>query len=77
MFHLKKNVKYFSFIHILHNKVYVVVPPVVFEVAFFGDILRVISHIDFKCSSINFHKKRKQESKNQYLGSPPLGMPAE
>ena len=77
MFHLKKNLKYFSFIYILHKKVDVVVQPAVFEVAFFCDVLRVISHIDFKCDRIHFHNQRKQQAKYQHLDSDSLIMAAE
>ena len=32
------------------------------------DIFRIICHIDLKCGSINFPKRRKQPTNNQYLG---------
>ena len=35
---------------------------------FFRDMLRMISHIDFRFDSINFHKQRKQPTKHQHLG---------
>ena len=38
----------------------------------FRDILRRISHIDFKYGSINFHKQRKQPAKYKQLGRVPL-----
>ena len=71
MFFLKYKVKYFPFIRVLRNKfVYVVVLSIVTE-TFFGDILRITCHNDFKCSSINFHKQMKQSAKYQDLGIAP------
>ena len=46
--------------------VYVMVSSIVVEIVF-CDILRMICYIDFKCSSINFHKQRKEPARYQYL----------
>lgn len=72
MFFLKYKVKYFPFIRVLFNKfVYVVVLSIVTE-TFFGDILRITCHNDFKCGAIKFHKERKKLTKYKNLGIAPL-----
>ena len=51
----KNNMKYFSSIYLLRNKVgYVVYRK--FLLKLFCDILKMNFHIDFKWGSINFHK---------------------
>ena len=59
------NLKYFFLCKYYTLKfVYVVVPPVV--EALFCNILKIICHINFKCGSINFHKKGKQLARHQH-----------
>ena len=52
-------------------KVYMVVPSIVAETVFLC-YLKITCHIDFKCSSINFQKERKQPAKHKHLGIAPL-----
>ena len=61
---LEKNTKCFSSLHLLCNKFW-------FSSGTFNYRWNCI-HIDFKCSSMNFHKHRKQPAKYQYLGIAPL-----
>ena len=67
MFLLKKNVKYFSSIYLLFNKVCLFGGAVNGREIVFRDALRIIFHIDFKCGSINFRKRRKQQAIYQHL----------
>ena len=38
-----------------------IVPSVVIETVFIGDVLKVVYHIDFKCGGINFRKMKATE----------------
>ena len=38
----------------------------------FGDIFKMIFHIDFKCDSVNFHNQREQPIKYQHLVIAPV-----
>ena len=51
----------------------VVVMPIAAE-TIFRNVLRMICHTDFKCSSNNFHKERKQPTKYQHLDVTPLNL---
>ena len=69
MFLLKKSLKYFSSLRVLHNKgCFMWWRHQLLQNLFFQDMLRMISHIDFRFDSINFHKQRKQPTKHQHLG---------
>ena len=69
----KNNMKYFSSIYLLRNKVgYVVYRK--FLLKLFCDILKMNFHIDFKWGSINFHKQRKRLAKYQLLGIAPVSL---
>ena len=57
--------------HCVRNFVYLcfgtVKPPYLSSKLIFCYILRIFCHIDFKCGSIDFHKKKTQPAKYQYL----------
>lgn len=50
---------------------YVVVPSIFFE-TIFRYVLRIVSHIHFKCDTIIFYKQNKYQQKYQRLGIAPL-----
>ena len=68
MFLSKKKARYFSCIHVLFNKVYL------WGVLklLFGNVLRMIGRIDFRCGSINFCKHGKETTKYHHLSIVPL-----
>ena len=71
VFFLKKHVNLFSIYVLRLIFVYVVARQLLLKL-FFDDILRMISHIDFKYGSINFRLERKQPAKYQDRGIAPL-----
>ena len=40
---------------------HMIVPSIVIETVFIGDVLKVVYHIDFKCGGINFRKMKATE----------------
>ena len=75
LFLLKKSVKYFTTMHLLHIKLVYVVGPSISLNFLFRNVLRVNCHIEFQSGSINFLKQRKQPVKYQNLVIAPLGLP--